>query len=316
MQFLFTLMAASAFLSAILTNDVICLAFTPVLAVSLLNAGYNPVPFLIGLAVSSNIGSAVTIIGNPQNMLIGQTGRLDFGHFFIWCLPPSILSLLGAFVIIAIVYRKKFHRDRSADLLPQNVWPEFNRHQSTKGIIAAIVLVSLFFTGIPREVSAIVIAGVLLCSRSMATKMILGLVDWHLLTLFCALFVLIQGIQSVDIFTSLINIMNNIGITVREPYTLTGISVLLSNLVSNVPATMLLTRFLEQSNHLPWYVLALSSTFAGNLILIGSIANLIIVEQAKQYGIRIGFVEHARVGIPVTLFSLTVLFLWIRFAGP
>jgi Na+/H+ antiporter NhaD/arsenite permease-like protein len=316
MQFLFTLMAASAFLSAILTNDVICLAFTPVLAVSLLNAGYNPVPFLIGLAVSSNIGSAVTIIGNPQNMLIGQTGRLDFGHFFIWCLPPSILSLLGAFVIIAIMYRKKFHTDRSADLLPQNIWPEFNRHQSTKGIIAAIVLVSLFFTGIPREVSAIVIAGVLLCSRSMATKMILGLVDWHLLTLFCALFVLIQGIQSVDIFTSLINIMNNIGITVREPYTLTGISVLLSNLVSNVPATMLLTRFLEQSNHLPWYVLALSSTFAGNLILIGSIANFIIVEQAKQYGIRIGFVEHARVGIPVTLFSLTVLFLWIRFAGP
>jgi Na+/H+ antiporter NhaD/arsenite permease-like protein len=214
------------------------------------------------------------------------------------------------------MYRKKFHTDRSADLLPQNIWPEFNRHQSTKGIIAAIVLVSLFFTGIPREVSAIVIAGVLLCSRSMATKMILGLVDWHLLTLFCALFVLIQGIQSVDIFTSLINIMNNIGITVREPYTLTGISVLLSNLVSNVPATMLLTRFLEQSNHLPWYVLALSSTFAGNLILIGSIANLIIVEQAKQYGIRIGFVEHARVGIPVTLFSLTVLFLWIRFAGP
>jgi Na+/H+ antiporter NhaD/arsenite permease-like protein len=122
-QFLFTLMAASAFLSAILTNDVICLAFTPVLAVSLLNAGYNPVPFLIGLAVSSNIGSAVTIIGNPQNMLIGQTGRLDFGHFFIWCLPPSILSLLGAFVIIAIMYRKKFHTDRSADLLPQNICP-------------------------------------------------------------------------------------------------------------------------------------------------------------------------------------------------
>ena len=308
-RFLFTLMAASTFLSAILTNDVICLAFTPVLAVSLLRVGYNPLPFLIGLAVSSNIGSAVTIIGNPQNMLIGQIGKLDFGHFFIWCLPPSILSLLGAFVIITLLYHKKFHGEPSPDVLPQNVWPEFNRHQSTKGVIAVFVLVALFFTSIPREISAIVIAGVLLCSRSMTTRMILDLVDWHLITLFCALFILIQGIQSADIFTSLMNIMNDFGITVHEPYTLTGISVILSNLVSNVPATMLLTRFLEQSNHLQWYVLALSSTFAGNLIIIGSIANLITFEQAKQYGIKIGFVEHARVGIPITLFSLIVTFL-------
>lgn len=314
-QFLFTLMAASAFLSAILTNDVICLAFTPVLTVSLLNAGYNPIPFLIGLAVSSNIGSAATIIGNPQNMLIGQIGRLDFGHFLIWCLPPSLLCLAGAFVIIALMYRNNFRINRSAELLLQNIWPEFNRHQSTKGIMAASILVALFFTGIPREVSAIVIAGLLLCSRSMTTKMILGLVDWHLLTLFCALFVLIQGIQSVDLFPSLVEIMDEAGITVYEPYTLIGISVVLSNLVSNVPATMLLTKFLDQSSHLQWYVLALSSTFAGNLILIGSIANLIIVEQAKQYGVRIRFSEHLRVGIPVTLFSLVITLLWVYFAG-
>jgi len=314
-RFLFTLMAASAFLSAVLTNDVICLAFTPVLTVSLLRAGYNPVPFLIGLAVSSNIGSAATIIGNPQNMLIGQMGRLDFGHFFIWCLPPSILSFFGAFVIITLLYHEKFHGEASPGVLPQYAWPEFNRHQSTKGIIAAVVLVALFFTGIPREVSAIVIAGVLLCSRSMSTRMILGLVDWHLITLFCALFILIQGIQSADIFTFLMNTLKDCGIAVHEPYTLAGISVVLSNLVSNVPATMLLTQFLEQSNHLQWYVLALSSTFAGNLIIIGSIANLITFEQAKQYGIKIGFVEHARVGIPVTLLSLIVTFLWIRFAG-
>lgn len=314
-QFLFTLMAASAFLSAVLTNDVICLAFTPVLTVSLLRAGYNPVPFLIGLAVSSNIGSAATIIGNPQNMLIGQIGRLDFGNFFIWCLPPSILSFFGAFVIITLLYHKKFIGEPSPDVLPQNAWPEFNRHQSTKGIIAVMALVALFFTGIPREISAIVIAGVLLCSRSMRTRMILGLVDWHLITLFCALFILIQGIQSADIFTFLMNTLKDCGIAVHEPYTLAGISVVLSNLVSNVPATMLLTQFLDQSHHLQWYVLALSSTFAGNLIIIGSIANLITFEQAKQYGIKIGFVEHARVGIPVTLFSLIVTFLWIRFAG-
>ncbi len=145
--------------------------------------------------------------------------------------------------------------------------------------------------------------------------MILGLVDWHLITLFRALFILIDGIYSADIFTSILNVISDFGITVQEPYTLTEISVILSNLVSNVPATMLLTMFLEQNNHLQWYVLALSSTFAGNLIIIGSMANLITFEQAKQYGIKIDFIEHARVGVPITLFPLIVTFLWIRFAG-
>ena len=316
-RFLLVLMIVSAVLSAILANDIVCLAFTPVLTVSLLNAGLNPVPFLIGLAVSSNIGSASTIIGNPQNMLIGQLGKLDFGHFFLWCTPPSLLSLIGAYFVIKTIYpaHNLLRRDSSqrvmCGVIERRAWQSFNKHQSTKGIIAAIILIILFFTDIPREISAIGIAGLLLCSRSMHTRSILGFIDWHLITLFCALFIVIKGIEVVNLPFTIVEFLNVNSIDIHNLYILTGFSTLLSNIVSNVPATMLITKFLDPSNHTQWYVLALSSTFAGNLITIGSIANLITFEQAKEYGVNIGFKEHAKVGIPVTVVSILITIVWI-----
>jgi len=310
-RFLLVLMIVSAVLSAILANDIVCLAFTPVLTVSLMNAGLNPIPFLIGLAVSSNIGSASTIIGNPQNMLIGQLGKLDFGHFFLWCTLPSLLSLIGAYFVINIIYSKNFVGNNSPAIIERRAWASFNRHQSTKGIIATIILIILFFTDIPREISAISIAGLLLCSRSMHTRSILGFIDWHLITLFCALFIVIKGVEAVNLPFTIVEFLNANSIDIHNLYILTGFSTLLSNIVSNVPATMLITKFLDPSNHTQWYVLALSSTFAGNLITIGSIANLITFEQAKEYGVDIGFKEHAKVGIPVTVVSIFITIGWI-----
>jgi Na+/H+ antiporter NhaD/arsenite permease-like protein len=137
------------------------------------------------------------------------------------------------------------------------------------------------------------------------------LVDWHLITLFCALFIVIQGITIENIPDAIITTLNQRGIDLRNLYILTGISTLMSNVVSNVPATMLLIRFLEQGNPVQWYTLAVSSTFAGNLIVIGSIANLIVIEQARNYGIIIAFREHARVGVLITLISLIILIGWI-----
>ncbi|HBA27174.1 MAG TPA: anion transporter [Nitrospinae bacterium] len=310
-KFLFVMMGVSAVLSAILANDIVCLAFTPVLTVSLLKAGLNPIPFLIGLAVSSNIGSASTIIGNPQNMLIGQLGKLDFGLFFLWCTPPSLLSLIGAYFVINIIYSKNFVGNNSPAIIERRAWASFNRHQSTKGIIATIILIILFFTDIPREISAISIAGLLLCSRSMHTRSILGFIDWHLITLFCALFIVIRGIEAVNLPFTMVEFLKGSGLDIHNLYILTGFSTLLSNIVSNVPATMLITKFLDPLNHTQWYVLAISSTFAGNLITIGSIANLITFEQAKEYGVNIGFKEHAKVGIPVTLASILITIVWI-----
>ncbi len=310
-RFLLAVMSASALLSAVLMNDIVCLAFTPVLAVSALSAGLNPAPFLIGMAAASNIGSAATVIGNPQNMLIGQLGRLPFGQFLLWCGPPSVLALGAAYIIIRSIYKQNLRRTAVPDASIGSSWPAFDRHQSTKGVAAAAVIMALFFTSVPREISAICVAGILLCSRRLHTRSILGHVDWHLLTLFCALFIVIRGFETTGAPLLIVDYLGSHGIDVRNPFVLTAVSGILSNLVSNVPATMLITKFLDPAQHIQWYVLALSSTFAGNLITIGSIANLITFEQARAYGVDIGFREHARTGIPVTIASFIVAVAWI-----
>jgi len=348
--FLLLVMVVTAVMSAVLVNDVICLAFTPVLAVALLRAGLNPVPFLIGMAMASNIGSAATIIGNPQNMLIGQMGRLAFGPFLAWCGPPSLIALALAYGLIVWIYRGRFRigfgacrttfsSSRGGDALAVGIihaltgaatkieipmhqgipatqsaadcWPPFNRRQSIKGLLATGALIVLFFTHIPRELTALSIAGLLLCSRQMRTRDMLEQVDWHLLTLFCGLFIVIGGVMLSGAPAALVADLQRQGVDIHNLYVLTGLSALLSNVVSNVPATMLIIQFLNPAHVTEWYVLALASTFAGNLITIGSIANLITIEQARSHGVIISFKEHARIGIPVTALSLLVILLWV-----
>jgi len=316
-KFLGVLMAVSALLSTVLTNDIVCLAFTPVLCTTLLQSGINPLPFLIGLACASNIGSAATIIGNPQNMLLGQVGKLDFAGFTAFCCVPSAAALAGAYLIIVFCYRNTFSLPRPPEIRERrHDWPRYDHHQACKGMIVTALLLCMFFTAIPREVSGIACAGILLCSRRMRTRSILGLVDWHLITLFCALFIIIAGIEITGLPAALMSTMRGFGINVQNPFSLTVITVLLGNVVSNVPATMLLVKFLNAAEPLQWYVVALASTLAGNLITIGSIANLIVIESAQPYGITIGFKEHARIGIPVTIVSLLVTMAWLAFCMP
>ncbi|MBN1627832.1 MAG: anion transporter [Deltaproteobacteria bacterium] len=310
--FLMVTMLVSALLSAILANDIVCFAFTPILALSLLEEGLNPLPFLIGLAVSSNIGSAATIIGNPQNMLIGQTGRLDFAEFLFWCGPPSVIALFVSYLIILWIYRNEFNvrHDKKHVVQAQHKQP-FNKWQTLKGIFAVLILTALFFSSIPREFSAIGIAGLLLCSRKMETRDIMGLIDWHLITLFCALFIIIHGVTQGNYLGIMMDHLSGMGMDLKSLSVLTGVSAILSNLFSNVPATMLLINFLDPLQHAQWYTLAVSSTFSGNLFLLGSIANLIVVEQAGNCGVKITFRQHAAVGIPVTVSSLLILLAWL-----
>ena len=316
-HFLLAVMATSALLSAILANDIVCLAFTPVLIYTVLPAGYNPLPFLLGLAVASNIGSAATLIGNPQNMLIGQVGRLGFGAFLAWSTFPVVFSLLAGYLLICWRYRGRFAVvvRGPVDRPGGHDWPAVNRWQSGKGLLAILVLMALFMTAIPRELSAMAVAGVLLCSRRLESRQLLKLVDWQLLTLFCALFVVIQGVTATGAPSTIMANLADYGIRVTEPLTLVWVSTALSNLVSNVPATLLLIKFLDPGRITEWYTLAVSSTFAGNLLLIGSIANLIVVEQAGAMGVTLGVAEHARIGIPVTLISLLILILWLGAVG-
>ncbi len=315
--FLFASMLTAAVLSAVLANDIVCLAFTPVLTMALLSARRNPVPYLLGLALASNIGSAATLIGNPQNMLIGQVGRLAFDRFFLWCAPPAAAALLAAYLLLCLAFRGEFHRrieaPDAAHLLER--LPRFDRWQSLKGLAVVVALLAFFFTPVPREVSALGAAGILLCSRKMSSRAVLQLVDWHLLTLFGALFILVHALELTGTPAAILAALRGAGLDLQEPDLLAAVTVLLSNLVSNVPAVMLLVRFLDPAQPVPWYTLAVASTFAGNLIPIGSIANLIVIEQAAAAGVTISFRSYVRVGVPVTLFSMILLAIWIRL-GP
>jgi len=194
-------------------------------------------------------------------------------------------------------------------------WPKYDSYQSAKALILATVLIVLFFTSIPREFSALTIAGILLCSRKMTTRSILGLVDWHLITLFCALFIVVQGVVKYGIPQSGVKLLGTLGYDINHPLVLSSVTLVLSNVVSNVPAVMLLLKNidLEQTKNL--YLLALVSTYAGNLFIIGSIANLIMIEQARIYNISLSLWSHARVGIPVTVGSILVALGWAFLVG-
>ncbi|MGC8603709.1 MAG: SLC13 family permease [Desulfomonilaceae bacterium] len=313
--FLFALILSSALLSAVVANDIVCLAFTPVICVATVRSSLNPIPFVLALCCASNIGSAATIMGNPQNMLISQVGGLQFGSFVSWCLPPSIISLMALYLIILGMYHGKW-RDESYKLSSAAYgWLKFDFYQSAKALILTTALIIMFFTRIPREISALTVAGILLCSRKMTTRSILSLVDWHLITLFCALFIVVEGVIKYGIPQSAVLLLGTLGYNINDPLVLSSVTLVLSNVVSNVPAVMLLLKNIDVGQTTNLYLLALVSSYAGNLFLIGSIANLITVEQAKIYNISVSFWSHARVGIPVTAASVFVALVWAFIVG-
>jgi len=308
---LLLLIGASAALSAVLANDIVCLAITPPLIDGCRRRGLNPRPFLLGLACAANVGSAATLIGNPQNMLIGQTLNLSFPGYL---LDGGVPAVLGCAVIWAVIWwqargawRVKSEESGGADR-PFNPW------QTTKGALVAVaVMVAFLCTDWPRDVVALTAAGVLLLSRRMHTRAMLALVDWHLLVLFCGLFVLNHALLDAGLLGEAVPALRACGIHVDHPVTLFVICAVLSNLVSNVPAVMLLLPVAT----FPFggAVLALSSTLAGNLFIVGSIANIIVVEQAARQGVRITWREHARVGLPVTLSTLGLALGWLWLCG-
>jgi Na+/H+ antiporter NhaD/arsenite permease-like protein len=307
---LLLLILASAILSAFLANDIVCLAMTPILIEGCIRRGLNPIPYALALACSSNVGSALTLIGNPQNMLIGQQLQLHFSGYLLDSCLPVILSLLLTWWIIRYLFKDQWYAD-----LPfhEVAAPEFNAWQSFKGCVILLLLILIFlFTGIPRESAALAGAAILLMSRKLTSREMLSLVDWQLLVLFMGLFVVNSAVFNTGRLEQGVQALSEMGMDLHQPFWLFIITVLLSNLVSNVPAVMLLIPFADH----PYAgsILALSSTLAGNLILVGSIANLIVVDRARELGILIDWKQHARAGIPVTLATLliTALWLWLR----
>jgi len=294
-------------LSAVLANDIVCLAMAPVLVELCARRRLNPVPYLIALACAANVGSAGTLIGNPQNMLIGAMLDLSFARYLWDGGVPALAGLIVVWFCIHVVYRSRWTRDTP---IPDIDAPALDRWQTIKGIVVVTAVITAFlFTSWPREIVALAAAGVLLISRRMASREMLGLVDWHLLILFAGLFVVNAAIARSGLLSGVLMALRAAGMDLRNPAALFGVTAVLSNLVSNVPAVMLL---LPATGHdLAGPVLALASTLADNLLIVGSIANIIVVDQAARLGITIDWQTHARIGVPVTLITLAIAGFWL-----
>ena len=297
-------------LSAVFSNDVVCLAVAPVLADACLERRLDPVPYLVGLACAANVGSAATLVGNPQNMLIGQVLELSFRGYLVEAILPVAVGLAVTWGVLAWQTRGRW-RTVLDDSPPERRQPDppYSRWQTLKGIAVVLALLGAFlFTDYPRDVAALAGAGLLLTSRRLQSRKMLGLVDWSLLVLFIGLFVVNHALAQTGYVERALHALEAAGLPLSEPGPLFAATLVLSNLVSNVPAVMLLLPAATEPFSGP--MLALVSTLAGNLLLIGSIANLIVVAAAARRGIVIDWRAHARSGVPVTLVTLAVTAAW------
>ena len=305
--------AVVAVLSAVFSNDVVCLAVAPILVDACLRRGLDPVPFLLALACAANIGSAATLIGNPQNMLIGQVLKLSFGGYFIEVIVPVLLGLGALWALLAWQTRGRAratalaepatHAQRQAADIAFDSW------QTAKGIAVAVALVLVFLlTDLPRDVAALTGAGLLLMSRKLHSTHMLGQVDWELLVLFIGLFIVNHALEHTGVTAQAMHLLADAGFPLAEPVPLFAAALLLSNVVSNVPAVMLLLPAATEPFSGP--LLALVSTLAGNLLIVGSIANIIVVDAARKRGIVIGWRRHAVTGVPITIVTLAITAAW------
>lgn len=302
-----------AALSAVFSNDIVCLSVAPVLAGACTRRGLDPIPYLLALACAANVGSAATLIGNPQNMLIGSALRLSFAGYIAVAAIPVALGLLATWAVIAAQARGRWQLEAAPSARSdrrEEGPPTLDRWQTAKGLgVAGVLLVVFLFTPWPREVAALIGAGVLLTSRRLHSNKMLGLVDWELLVLFTGLFVVNHAFQQTGLTAAAVRDLAASGLDLQRPIPLFAATVVLSNVVSNVPAVMLLLPVAKAPLAGP--LLALASTLAGNLFIVGSIANIIVVDAAARRGTPIGWRAHARVGVPVTLVTLAIAALYL-----
>jgi Na+/H+ antiporter NhaD/arsenite permease-like protein len=303
--------SAAGALSAVLANDVVVFAMTPMLIKGLLQRGLDPRPYLIALASAANAGSAATVIGNPQNILIGQVGKLDFWGFVAACGPPALVALLIVFIVVSLVWREMLgpRADRDGDI----EIPPLDRFGVGKAIAAAAVLLALFGTRLPHVSDVLLVTAVLLVSRRLATRDVLGLVDWHLLVLFAGLFIVTAALAVTGLPADALAALTRAGLDPKGLPSMVVLTLFGSNTIGNVPTVVLLVAVLRDLPPEALYAMAALSTLAGNLLIVGSLANIIVVERARETGIKLGFLEHARSGVPIALLSLGFTIAW--FAG-
>lgn len=303
--------AVSGVLSALFLNDTVVLMFTPlVLEIAALRKR-DPVPYLVALATAANIGSTATITGNPQNMIVGLASGIAFNRFAAVLGPVALAGLAVDWLLVVAIYRREFARGTFEPLPPARTI--VHRATLVKSLVATALMLAAFVAGAPVALAALGAAALLLVTRRLEPERVFREIDWSLLVFFAGLFVVTGAVQTSGLSDGLFR--GAAPLAERGTAALAAVSVVLSNVVSNVPAVLLFRPLIPQFPHpeAAWLTLAMATTLAGNLTLLGSVANLIVAEGARRKGTRLGFVEYLKVGLPVTLVTVVLGVFWLEF---
>jgi Na+/H+ antiporter NhaD/arsenite permease-like protein len=308
-------------LSAVLANDILIIAIAPLLIGGAQRRGLDPRPFAIALAAATNAGSAATLIGNPQNILLGAIGRLGFWHFLAINGVPALVALVSVFGVVWLLWRGRMRQPDTADepavaadRAPAPVHP-IDRFQMIKAGIALVALLILFSTPLPREIGALIIAALLLANRRITSRTIIAAVDWPLLLLVACLFAITGQLNDTGIAARVLALLADSGLLPNNLGLLMPFALVTSNAIGSVPAAMLVLQIWPLPPEPVLYSLALLSSLAGNLLLSGSLSTLLIAERAATMGAPVSFREYARAGVPIALLSLAFAGFWLVAIG-
>ena len=303
------IVATSGVFSAFLVNDAICLVLTPLVLELTLALGRRPAPYLLAVAMASNVGSTATITGNPQNMMIGSFSQIPYTRFALALGPVALVGLIVTVALIAIFHREEFAGRVRLEASP----PKFNVNRALviRALLATLVLIALFFAGVVPAKASLVIGGLLLLTRRVKSRRVYADIDWSLLLMFGGLFIIVAGTQRALLTPDIIADVGRLHLD--QVPVLSALTAVLSNLVSNVPAVLMLKPFVEalKDHDKAWLCIGVASTLAGNFTVLGSIANLIVVQRAAASGVTISFWDYFRVGAPLTILTLAIGTLWL-----
>jgi len=294
-------------LSALLVNDTICLMLTPLVVAVVVRGKLPLLPYLLALAMSANIGSACTLVGNPQNMIIGHLSKIPFASFSLSLLPVSLAGLAVEFGILSLAFRKTL---RGVSIQPSKAEKRpLDRRLIALTLAVLILVFAGFVAGFNLSWMALAGAALVMVIARRDTHAVFKLVDWNLLFFFAGLFIVVEGLSGTGLPDQIYDRLRGLfGMSAgAQAWNFTWFSLAGSNIFSNVPFVLVAGKWIHSfaNPELMWKVMALATTFAGNLTILGSVANIIVVESARQH-IKIGFWDYAKIGIPVTLLTTVI----------
>ncbi len=310
-QLLLAVIMTSGVMSAVAINDVVCLLFTPVVILVCRRADCDPLPHLLGLAMASNIGSASTLVGNPQNILIGSLSAMPFGSYFLAAGPVTLAGLFATYAAIGYCYRAEL-AGAFAAAEPGAVNVHGYLIAKTLGVLALVL--AAYLSGFDLALASSLGGAALLVTRRVKPNKVYASVDLNLLVIFVGLFIIVAGVESSGLAAFLFERLSLTGAGGVGMFAV--LTLVLSNVVSNVPAVLLMKFLIPAADPQFWWkALALFSTLAGNLTISGSIANLIVVEIARREHVAVSAWDYAKVGVPLTVTTVAVGVAWLSLLG-